>query len=145
MSRSLLAMVLVFSGIGVSVADEPVWLKDAGLSSLKVANDGVGGKVRGMFGVRSTSLAQVSGVIYDSNSGSRFNIDSVNYGTALNGFGGLQEYTGAESSVLAGITGFGVTIDHADGGRFSATVNALSFGAGKGLISPQITGGPYPR
>lgn len=143
MVRKLILTAWMIAACGAVHADEPAWLRDSGLSSLKVADDAVGDQVRGTLGVRSTSLAQVSGIVYDSRSGSRFNVDSVNYGAALDEVKSMYGFAGAESVVLAGITGFQVTIENGDGTSFSAAINALSYGAGKGTISPTIPTGPY--
>lgn len=139
-----LAAIIVLVGVTTVRADEPQWLAQAGLGSLRVADDSFGGEIRGTLGVRSTSLAQVSGIIYDYRSGSRFNVDSVNYGAAIGGPGDMYDRSGAESAVLAGVSGFEVTITNTDGTTFNAALNALSYGAGKGLIIPQLPTGPYP-
>lgn len=139
-----LAAVIVFVGATTVRADEPKWLAQAGLGGLQVGDDSLGGEIRGTLGVRSTSLAQVSGIIYDYRSGSRFNVDSVNYGAAIGGPGDMYDRSGAETAVIAGVSGFEVNITNTDGTTFGATLNALSYGAGKGIIMPQITPGPYP-
>lgn len=143
MWKAMTGLIVLMAASTVCAEDRDL-ARRYGLGSLEMISDAAGREVRGAaFGARSTSLATIAGVIYDYETGSRFNIDANNYGFALDGNGSMYDRAAAESAVISGIQGFQVEVSRDNGSTFTAKLDALSFGGGKGLILPTIVPGPY--
>jgi len=143
MWKAMTGLIVVLMASTVCAEDRDLARK-LGLGSLEIISDADGREVRGTaFGARSTSLATIAGVIYDYETGSRFNIDANNYGTAIDGNGSMYDRAAAESAVVSAVQGFTVSISRQSGSTFTASLDALSFGGGKGLVVPTIVPGPY--
>jgi hypothetical protein len=80
MRNVVLAAVLMVLSCGVASAKEPVSLSKVGLSGIKKMSDRQGHKVRGLaVKAVASGLSSLGAVIYDPDSGSRVNLDLVNF------------------------------------------------------------------
>ena len=144
MWKAMTGLVVLLMAASTVCAEDRDLARQYGLGSLEMISDAAGEQVRGAaFGARSTSLATIAGVIYDYETGSRFNIDANNYGMSVDGNGSMYDRAAAETAVVSGVQGFEVEITRQSGSTFRATMDALSFGSGNGLILPTIVAGPY--
>ncbi len=143
MWKAMTGLVVLLAASTVCAEDRDL-ARRYGLGSLEVISDKAGERVRGEgFGARSTSLATIAGVIFDAETGSRINIDANNYGYAIDGNGSMYDRATAESAVVSAIQDFSFVVERNSGSRFTATLDAVSFGGGKGLVLPTIVPGPY--
>jgi hypothetical protein len=143
MWKAMTGLVVLLAASTVCAEDRDL-ARRYGLESLEVMSDKAGESVRGAaFGARSTSLATIAGVIFDAETGSRVNIDANNYGYSIDGNGSMYDRAAAESAVVSAVEGFSITIERNSGSRFTATMDAVAFGGGKGVVLPTIVPGPY--
>jgi hypothetical protein len=143
MWKAMTGLVVLLAASTVCAEDRNL-ARRFGLGSLEMISDKAGEEVRGAgFGARSTSLATIAGVIFDPETSSRVNIDANNYGYAIDGNGSMYDRAAAESSVVSAVQGFKFTVSRDSGSTFTAELDAVSFGGGKGLILPTIVPGPY--
>lgn len=103
MLRALICLALFLSG-SVCYAQEPS-LASLGLSSLQRISDQSGAMVRGASSTAySMSVASVSALLYDPDTGSQVNIDLAHFSNS-SGSGVVNERSTAASEAALGLTG----------------------------------------
>lgn len=135
MRKLVLSVVVLFAAVSVASADEPN-LSDLGLGGLEAVSDAAGSQVRGLApGTHASGLSNLAAIFYDVDSGSKANVDLVNFSqgedatATASATGGLsQNYNqigigAALTLTFAGSTG-GITAFSAGG----ASQNVMSVG-----------------
>ena len=144
MKKLVCAVALVLFGCVAASADDA--LRQAGLVGMEMISDADGAQVRGQASsVTGTGLSSISALIYDSLSGSRFNLDSIHFNTGSDGNTGATTAatSGTQFETLASVTGFAVSIASANNGLFTAALDATVMGvnwSGAAIAVPNLTG-----
>lgn len=138
MRKVLWALVAVLAGGVAARASEPAGLDGLGLGDIQAISESEGTQVRGLAASSSASgLSSLGAIFYDTSSGSKANIDLVNFSAGGEDGGAPGDTVSAQNfNAIGSTTALEITFPGAAAGLSAFSAGGSSQSQANGTVTP---------